>query len=119
MSGKPIQYPTCGQCNDTKCTHCAFEEVKTDAIINAIDKLRKKRKLTVGGLSFSLRDNDIVMDETPAKRTKTEQICEAMDSFSNLCRNLSNPESIKEFHFGLRVSLTLPVDESVEDDNGQ
>lgn len=121
MSGDSIKYIVCAECKDSKgpkCMQCAFEEVKTDAIINSINKLRKKRKLNIGGMTFTLENGDIIT-ETAAKRTKTEQICEAMESFSALCKNLEDPNSIKEFRLGLRISLTFPVEKSVDEETDQ
>ena len=116
MTEPQIVYNVCDLCKDgrPKCTQCAFEEVKTDAIITALKNLRNKRKIRIGGQAFSL-NGDITTEfvEPPRKKTKVEQIgdvCEAMESFSTLCKNLNDPDSVKAFGFNFRVSLTFPVE---------
>lgn len=102
-------------CLDGKCQTCFTEK----AVLQAITKLQKKRKIRVGELKFSLNDNEGIVSQPLRKRTKLNDACDAMRGFVALCDNLSDPSIVREFHFGLRVSLTIPVDESIDDESSE
>lgn len=116
------EYPLCDNCkdsNDPKCIQCSYEEAKIDAVIDAIEKLSKKRKLNVGGIQFSLDESNEIVREPAKKKTKLGEVCQTIDKFASLCRSIEDPRQVKELHLGLRISLTFPnlVDESVDEDS--
>lgn len=114
-------YPLCDICkgrNDPKCIQCSYEEAKIDAVIGAIEKLNKKRKLSVGGITFSLEDAGKISSEPAKKKTKLGEVCQTLDKFAALCKSIEDPRQVKELHLGLRISLTFPnTDTSVDEES--
>jgi hypothetical protein len=115
------EYPLCDTCkesSDPKCIQCSYEEAKIDAVIDAIDRLKRKRKLNIGGIQFSLDESNEIIREPAKKKTKLGEVCQTLDKFASLCKSIEDPRQVKELHLGLRISLTFPnVDESVDDES--
>lgn len=115
------EYPLCDTCkesNDPKCIQCSYEEAKIDAVIDAIDRLKRKRKLNIGGIQFSLDESNEIIREPAKKKTKLGEACQVLGKFASLCKSIEDPRRVKELQLGLRISLTFSnVDGSVDEES--